>query len=462
MRKPVLYSLGALLLAAAAFAATTAYLGHSFQNRYQDALQNTPFWSKDLPVETEMASYERGLFGAEAVTFYHFAGKDDPFLEVRHDIRYGPLLFGSSTFGAAAVQSRVMVPQSFRRDHPGLLPSGPCLTARTWIGFHGDTRSRISSPEKTWGNGTLEIAWKGLQGVVEVTGSEGRTVTAQMQSPGFRVESKEAQETMTWEGLTLNLRSRLDPSGEPREQTTEMRADRMLVRDKSSSGTMESIVMQSRSHVSDGLAHGKMELRFASFNACGFTFKEGRLESGLKNVSKRAVQRMAELRKKAFAADRGEPALDPAAAKSILKEVLRSSPVFELSRLQFRTEAGTIRLTGKVAFEGRDGVPLQDNRAMLDRIDAEASLRMPQRFAAKVAAIPATFSAAFDPQRLRDGESRDLQTYARRQAERWLQGLQANGLLKAESGSYTTSAELLDGMVKVNGITLLDLHSRMK
>jgi uncharacterized protein YdgA (DUF945 family) len=296
---------------------------------------------------------------------------------------------------------------------------------------------------------------------VRISGGANRTVEAELNSPGFRLSAEDPEETMIWQGLTLDLRSRLDPSGTAVNQTAELRAERMQIRNAASSGSMEAIVLQSRSRVAGGLAHGSMEFRFASFNGSGYAIEQGRLVTGLRNLDRDALERMATLRRDAFAGRLEEDGLDRSAVRSIVKDLLRSSPVFELSRLRFRTRSGTTKLSGTVAFQGENTIPLEDTGALLKRIEARASLEVPKRFAAQVAAVPATFAAAFDPERRGDAGGGGLRKHAKRQAERWLRVLRANGLITSEGGNYTTSAQLLDGRVEVNGMTLLDLSRAM-
>lgn len=169
----VLAGLGVLAAITAAYVGATAWTGHRIQSQYTAGLARMqaqlPFlkvveqaYEKDLWTATSRVTLQ---FGCEAAP-----GADKPSSPMRltivDHIQHGPLP-GARGFGAAVVDTELLLPDAAGSELAKIFAGAKPLSAHTLIGFDGRYDSSLKSPA-----GTLEsssgqmLNWQGFEATV--------------------------------------------------------------------------------------------------------------------------------------------------------------------------------------------------------------------------------------------------------------------------------------------------------
>ena len=118
-------------------------------------------------------------------------------LTVRHRIKHGPFP-GFRGFGAAVIDSDLVVPEASRRSVAELFGDQAPVSAQTRVAFSGAYDTRVTVPAFSYKmtNGD-QIAWQGLQADVSASGwGPGAKLRYQMVVPGMNLAMKDERATL--------------------------------------------------------------------------------------------------------------------------------------------------------------------------------------------------------------------------------------------------------------------------
>jgi len=184
MKKLAWAAIGAASVAAAAFAAATAYSGHQLQKAL---LAQPRQWARVLPfVEVHELTYDKGFAGATRTTTLKLGCPGTPplMLTWRDTISHGPWP-GGSVLGAALIESEFMLGKN-----------APPVTARTVVDFAGGTKTELAVAQSAFDLPQGRAAWQGvkLQWHAPAEGAASYTIDV----PAFELHD-------TAQGVTLKL-----------------------------------------------------------------------------------------------------------------------------------------------------------------------------------------------------------------------------------------------------------------
>lgn len=202
MKKAIIAGAAIVALAGAAVVGGAAVTG----SQARKALQEAPAgWQAQWPLlKVVDQKYDKGLFGATHTLTLQLgcdaqaAAAEDAKLLVTlvQRVQHGPLP-GFAGFGAAVVDTEVVVPEKARKALDELTGGKPPFTARTVVGFGGGSTTSVSMPAvKFTGPKGEQFAWQGLSGEVRQSGdtwrydfvTPGMTMTAKDERAAFDIK----------------------------------------------------------------------------------------------------------------------------------------------------------------------------------------------------------------------------------------------------------------------------------
>lgn len=166
-------------------------------------------WQAQGPfVKVVSQQYDRGLFSATNTMTLQFgcgnAGGNA--VTVRQTIKHGPFP-GFAGFGAAVIDTEVLVPEAEKKQVAALIGDKSPFTAHTVVGFGGSTDTSFSIPSMNYTSPTGEqLRWQGLSGEVRESGGKVRYDVA---SPGFSVNAKDEKTSMDMKLAALRMHGEL-------------------------------------------------------------------------------------------------------------------------------------------------------------------------------------------------------------------------------------------------------------
>lgn len=151
-------------------------------------------WQAQWPLMKVMSQkYERGLFKSTNLVTLEFGCKagSDPAsaITIQQRIKHGPWP-GFSSFGAAVIDTELLVPEAERKQVAELIGDKSPFTAHTVVGFGGSTKTQFFIPAinyKAPAGG--QVTWQGMSGEVRQASAGG--VHYDVASPGFSVAAKD-------------------------------------------------------------------------------------------------------------------------------------------------------------------------------------------------------------------------------------------------------------------------------
>ena len=214
---------------------------------------------------------------------------------------------------------------------------------------------------------------------------------------------------------------------------------------KASSGggriSLEDISLESRTSLQRELLRSNSVYRFRKGRFGDFRFPRGNLTVHLGNIDP-AVQ--AQMGSVFYRQSPGNVTREK--VEELARGFLSRSPELE-SALRLKTERGWVQMDVSSVFDGSGKLNLRAF-SLVSRLRFSVRGSVPQRIGVMLAALPARFIG----KGMSLGEEDTLSKSERveRQARRWLKRLCEKGYITRDSGIYTSSLQLKQGMLTVN------------
>ena len=199
MKKPLFAAVGLAAAAAAAYVGGSYYVGQQVQRELRAQADRL---MTQLPfVRVTEQSYDKGLFSATRTVTLKFGcerpqGAAAPGLPaqsfeltLREQIQHGPLI-GGTTWGAASIQSEVVLPPEVEQVVAQMFANQKPLTVSTTVGFDRHYTSQVESPRaRLEGPAGQLFVWQGLQATFSGDAA-GQSVRYELTMPGLEVSDK--------------------------------------------------------------------------------------------------------------------------------------------------------------------------------------------------------------------------------------------------------------------------------
>jgi uncharacterized protein YdgA (DUF945 family) len=164
-------------------------------------------WQAQWPLmKVTSQKYERGLFSSTNLITLEFGCKagSDPAgaITIQQRIKHGPLP-GFSGFGAAVIDTELLVPEAERKQVAELIGDKSPFTAHTEVGFGGSMKTTFFIPAinyKAPAGG--QVNWQGLSGEVRQNSAGMHYDVA---SPGFSVAAKDEKTAFAMKFNSLHM-----------------------------------------------------------------------------------------------------------------------------------------------------------------------------------------------------------------------------------------------------------------
>lgn len=446
--------LGVILMAA------PGIVGFQVETYYRELMQQ--FAKGGVRVVSQ--DYQRAWFGAESRTDFQVtvpAGPDRSTTEtlsfslVSH-IVHGPLT--TDGLRLADIQSDVRV------EDESLLPPGYEAVIRTLIGIDGQGTTRINLPAS-------DIAASGQRPAIRFGGAEGemhfdaafKRVDARFTLPMLQL-AQEAGQRLEIEGVVVNSQARPDSSG-LMLGSGRFEIGRIGVQGENDTRLdIRQLAIDAESNATESAVTASVRYRLESANVNGASYGPADIQLGVGNLPPRALlevqQAMDQINAKQLSdEEKGRAILgvlmDNAPA------LLKGDPIITIDKLSIQTPDGLVSGNLSLQSVGLELQEIGNGPAVLNRLVADASLRIPRRLVNLLVRqkMEADLLRQFEQRRLVDPTSElptaeQLSEMVDTLAERQLGLLLDQEILVAEDDMLATRATLSGGLLNVNGKTL--------
>jgi uncharacterized protein YdgA (DUF945 family) len=208
MNRNVLAAAAAVVLLGVAVVGGAAVTGVQAKKK----LQAQPAeWQAQWPLlKVSAQKYEYGLFSSTNTMMLQLGCKTaNPVsgITIRQRIKHGPLP-GFSSFGAAVIDTEVVVPEAERKQFVELIGDKSPFTAHTVVGFGGSMNTQFSIPAINYKSAKGDqINWQGLTGEVRQSGASLRYEVA---TPGFSALGKDDKMSFDMRLSALRMRGEMN------------------------------------------------------------------------------------------------------------------------------------------------------------------------------------------------------------------------------------------------------------
>ncbi|GAB4362414.1 MAG: YdgA family protein [Gammaproteobacteria bacterium] len=452
-----------VILLAAILGLVPGYVGGKAEAQYSNAMERLRL--NGLRVERH--DYQRGWMGAAAVTDFvvpiprKLSSEESIRLpsELRFtlfsDVQHGPLIPGTG-MAIAKIDSRILLNgrQLFPDDYPATLQSV--------VALDGSTTTHLDLPEKTFEleSGKVRVVFHGLEGTLKVDRTFSQT-SLTLSSPGGRLDengrkvadlgplSVRSNGLVTESGLALgNGKFQLDALmiAEPkRGRQVEARG---LYLDADSNAQGERVV-------------ASMTTGLESLNVAGQRYGASEIRLSLGNlhapVLLKIQQALEELRGQNI-----DPQMQSVAIMSTLMTqaplLLQHDPVVSVERLHVETPDGPVDGHLTVRSVGMTWEDLQGGLGFLQKLQAEASLSLPETLLREMGRLQAERQVRrqIEMRRRLDEDytppsPAELGAIVQRTADRQIAALLEEGLIRRKGSQLESEATFDQGRLTVNG-----------
>ncbi|MEW7975927.1 MAG: YdgA family protein [Candidatus Sedimenticola endophacoides] len=447
------------VLLVALLLALPGYIGYQAEGRYKGLLEQ----SAQGELRLTGHSYRRGWFDSEAQTEFTIDllpgpdGLDEApqtlRLTVNSRIVHGPLL-PSGGLGLAEIDSSLLLDDEplFPADYPALI--------RTILEWDGAGSGLIDLPatvvEATARRPRIDFA--GLHGRTRFAAGLDR-VEVELEMAGI-VAHGDADAIFGMGPLRIVSESQRDPSG-LMLGTAHVEFDSITMNDGSETPVL---VMRGGSADVENRAvgervNGRLTYRLDSLEAGGDHFGPAELVITVENLSARALAELQQALEEVKGLPREQ---QPMAMMGTLMGVgpalLEADPGFAIERFNLRGPDGEIDGRFRMQSVGLRWSEIGDTRTVLEKIDAEAALRMPESYFRELFAQQA--QARLTQELLLRGQAGEeseapseeqLQALAQAAAGAQIDSLLSQEVLVRDGETLVTAATLSSGLLSVNG-----------
>lgn len=438
---------------------TPGLIGFKAQSRYQDIISEL----EHAGFEITSNDYQRGWFGSFANTEFKLTLPPD--IEAKEltfsmhsDIVHGPL----STEGGFALAT---IGTSFEFDGNDLFPEEENNVLSTKIGLDGSGKTLISIPalKFTGQPGKPEIQFSGADGEIlfdigftqlDINVDIPELWVGGPNGESFRV-TKIVLDSKSKKGLSdLRLGNGkfeikqidfIDPKND-----LEVKVDAIRLHGDSSEDG-DNITFSANYSIS------AITVNDTSYGPAELGIEIGNIPAA---VAVKIQQGVREIRGKKLPQDQQAMAM-MGLLMGVGPEILKADPKLAVNRLYIKTPEGDIEGNLSVAADGLEWNEIGDVRAILDKLNADASIRIPEKLLQSMLEAQARQSVIQHIEmRKKAGESvempsdEEIQAMGKTMVKQRLDELLQQGLLVRDGEYVSSAAKLVVGLLSVNGKTI--------
>ena len=439
-RSRVLVGIGLLVLAGLVVF-SFYYVGGRIQRRYAAVFAENATWAQRMHLKSKQIVYDRGVFTSRARTRISLQGRDAPAVLLRHKIKHGPFISADRYMGLGRVKTTAEYVSDNHTELQNAFEDGIPLRARTHIALDGSLLSRITSTSASWEKKKMQMVWGGMNASIAWQKKEQKKLEVEFHLPRIEFSSPEEAEKM----LLSDMRWQQSVNWNQRDWIEQGEVSFTCSRIKASSGegrvSLEDISLESRTRLQKKLLRSNSVYRFRKGRFGDFRVPSGNLTIHMKNIDPAVQAQMGSVfyRQSPDHITREE-------IKELARGFLSRSPELE-SAVRLKTDEGRVGMDISSEFDGSGKLNLQAP-GLVTRLRFSVQGSVPQRIGVELAALPARFIGK--DQSFEEENALSRSERVERQAQSWLTRLREKGYITRDSGSYTSSLQLKQGMLTVN------------
>ncbi len=477
LSRPLVIAAALAATSACAWAGLSSYTGRSVErslNQQYDKLAELPF------VKVRERHYERSLTAATGEVTLAIGwpdrklagkagGKAGFELKVRHRISHGP--FTRDGLAAARIDTELVVPESIRAEVAALFSDRVPLAASTRVGFGGDTRSTVEiAPMKIddavvadlqrrkgaaygWEQGA-RFEWQGMTFTSALSADqaqmhyEGRVGPLTVSAPdGTRIETSDAR----FEGKGKRIDGWLyDDDGTMKMQSISVQAAKPGG-DGTTAVRLSDIVTHSSTTFTDGFLGQKQRMHFGSLKVGDREIGSLDYDTSIDRLHLKTLTDgvKAVLAKRPFdcvGMDDGqisaciEPAIEE--ARPVLFALLKHAPRIAVDRFALTVPEGEARIDYALSLDAIEQADFDSPEQLLGKIGVTANASFGEAVIGRFIAMAMAQSGRGDapsPEQLASMVTEGAKP------------LVAQGFVRQAGGKLSTSLEMKNGSLKING-----------
>lgn len=409
MNKPLAVGLGVIALGVAAYVGATAWSGQKIQSSYNAAIDKVatqlPFvkvvdrqydkglWSSTSTVTVEMGCAPPVGAEGEGDTSADAAPAQPLRLTLRERIQHGPLP-GGKGFGAAAIDSEIVLPENMQQALAKVFGDARPLTFTSLVGFDGRYTSEVSSPAAQYTSEQGEkFVWQGLKATLRGDLS-GTFADYQMEFPGLEVTDEAKSTVMKFGRMTMKGNGQsvggswLVMTGKGEGDIASFEVSMVPPGEDGQPGKPFRMVLNGLKFVADTTAEGELLTSVTSMSGSG-TIGETKLDrvemqASMKRMHAPSYQRMmSALVQNAFSCD---PAAREAASQDLLAglqaemgNLLPHNPEYALDKLAVEMDGKRGELSYSFGVQGvtPEDLQLPPQALLMSKGVLKADLKLP-------------------------------------------------------------------------------------
>lgn len=447
-----------LAVAVAGAAALPFWLGVRAERGYREVLAT---WSREGQWAIEELSYRRGWLESDAATRISLvpanrAGPQGPDISrwtrfvVKSRVSHGPWPLAGEFAGrpSPGVALAVVDSDVFLAEEP---EGPPLLRIRTRVGWDGAAQCQVRSPAAAFAVGAEggRVEWSGAEGEVAFEGLE--HAKGSLAGPGLTFWAGEGSGEVSDLSLTFDLRQ-----GEAGLVVGDYgwSVGRMAVTGGQEGVpiTVENLRMATSAVPAGPYLHGTTSVAVGSVQAGTDTYGPADLRLVVRNLDASAIAQwqktVQSLQGRAASAEEFTGLMGES-FREVLPQILAASPELELESLRVTTTEGEISARGAVSFDGSLSVDLDAPQSLIAGVGARLVLGAPAALVHNIARTRVRKGRADSQDAPGGGTGQEGATA--RAARQQVEGLVAQGLLRAEGAGYALDLQFERGALTVNG-----------
>jgi uncharacterized protein YdgA (DUF945 family) len=464
MKKVILLGGSAIIIGSAT--ASPYWFGSQIEGQFRTEIQqlksdtNIPPW-----IKVHLDSYEKGWLSSTARTTLtiDLAELAPPNTQqqppeaidivVDHNIKHGPL--AGSQLGMGMIESTLVVPAEAKDVVAHYFGNRSPFQQTTYVGMDGHTSTQFQIPAYHGRDHTdkMDINWQGLTGTFEGNW-QSREGSGTMQAPLLEISSDDGN--IAFKSLKLEGSSHYTPEGLNLGNGNASLAEIIFSSPTEPGAHITGFKIAVDSDQNGSLVSGGETFSFEKAEiAQQLTIGPGELALEVRNLD---AKTMATLNDRLYEAQKNGATPDQAGAAFALAmmelgpELLKSSPEFELRKLNLTTEMGDITSSLLVSFDGKGDFNLQDLSTLIPKLTIEAKASVPAvllqmasqtQVRAQVAAMMEQQDEPLDPE--------ELEMQIQQATQQQLAQLEQMNFIVPKDNLYTSHLLFKEGQLTLNG-----------
>ncbi len=406
------------------------------------------------------ADYRRGLLTSTQViniSIPQISGEHG--LVIKNVIHHGPFP-GFAGMGMATVEHSLDFDPAIQQQLAKVFGGSAPFTATTTIGLDGTGTMEIHGAPASFAEGGMKVAWQGLGGTLHFTKGLD-SYSGEITAPLFSAITPNGSADM--KNLSLKMDSHRMPGFEEIYLgTTRFSLESLAFKGGESEGKMEKALMEAEASSADNqFLDMKANFKVAKVAATDFEAADADYAFSMRHIHAQSFMEIIKaIRESTPKSGMLKP--DPAATQAQMEALqkimkthglvlLKNNPVITIDRLNVKLKEGEIKASGSVKLPGVTEADAAQPLALIAKVDAEATLSLPEAFVRNQYAQNKVRSFKAQQADLTEAQIAQINAGAEGEFTQVLTAFGQQGYVESEGAALKTTLAFKGGVFTVNG-----------